>query len=289
MDKITPEILLGLLNIKRGKDDTYTYVRTLRQTDRCRMCVPGIVSETDISKTDKPRILFPFYDSRGQWPRQYKRIRQSDIVRMQAQPDIANMMMSSINRFSVKVFQAMVARTKELGVTAFVMNPKIGVDFLKGLGRVIELYKYHTVHAKKTRDYRDYMREAEMAPLPVLTMFDLEFCVPVFNRRRADGVGFHYELILPNSSAKKGEAVPFGCLSMILCQHRDNVFRIDGVKVRDEKHLTGGAISDLVHLTKSDIAPKDGKLKKKIEARRSNVDEYIMFDSTSTSTGYYRY
>jgi hypothetical protein len=299
MEKVDPKLLLGLTflsndkeksNDKEEVENAYSYVIVSNsiENNNLRLAQPGVI-DTNVSRDDgKINILFPFPHQEGRWPRGLIKTRLAYLTKMNIANPFSNYKTDTMTTFSKKSVDRLVDTAKEYGAMSFFLSRRAGRSFLNKMDCLTSHFKYHMLFSAKKCDHRNILLTMRDIVQPVITVFDLRLCIPVLNNKRCDGIGLNYELILPKSTKSKGALLHFGCLSMLFSNFRDNLFYLDGVRVRKENPIREETIISFKNSTNIQIGHKEAKIKSKPEKHMVFLDtssNYI--GTTTTGASYY--
>lgn len=283
MEKISPKILLGLDNIPNVQEeegeDTYSYVAISGGTEKysLRLAQPGVVNTKSLRTREVVGVLFPFPKKEGCWPRNCVNIKREHITEMDSTNPFKQYEIATMEAFGRKSIDALIGGARKYGIMSFFLNQKTGVRFLDKIDQLKNRFKYHTVFSTNKRNHYDVLYVREDIVQPVITVFDMRLCIPVFNHKRCDGVGLNYELILAKSTNYKSRLASFGCLSMLFSNFSDNLFYIDGVRILDPIYINEDVVETFKRYTNITIGSKKEKEKKKEE-------DYMRCSSTTSSS-----
>ena len=76
-----------------------------------------------------------------------------------------------------------------------------------------------------------------------VTMYDLKYAIPIFNKKRVDGMAISITLVWPKASEQASGIIYINEMHFIVSSYPDNVLFIDGVKIRDDSFVSNMCMS----------------------------------------------
>lgn len=185
-------------------------------------------------------------------------------------------------------------------VTFIEESPKEARLFLKQLKGALEKSFKVMFMSKHTMDMCAFLNTHEKENLVLsVSCINLPFCIPIFDARRADGMGIILSAIVPERSENKLIAREEIC--QIVGNNRTNITHADGASLKRDTRFDSARVEHLESLfgieekrrKERDAAPKaeDGKKKKAIKVSRKPFGGGVLstgtISLTSTSTAVY--
>lgn len=95
-----------------------------------------------------------------------------------------------------------------------------------------------------------------------ITMYDLKYAIPIFNKKRVDGMAVSLTLVWPKASEQAGGIIHINEMHFIVSSYPDNVLFIDGVKIRDNSFVSNMCISLFLNQIAGEIERRKTELSK---------------------------
>lgn len=286
MEKVDPKLLLGLSKLPENKEkgeDMYSCVTIVDGTDEhgYKLAQPAVANTETLRTSAGVDMVFPFPQKEGYWPRDKTTISNHCVRRVDRPAPFDNYKTHSMRIFVDKSVNMLITEAKTRGVASFFMTQKAAIEFLDKIHWLTSKFRYHTVYTQNTRNPFDVICTENEVILPIITVFDISLCIPVLNKKRCDGIGLTYEIVLPKSTKHTGRLASAGCLVMLFSNFRDNLFYLDGVNILKERPINHDITKKFKQRTSVEINRKRKKAKKKVERGEAYVE------CTCTSSGFY--
>jgi hypothetical protein len=208
---------------------------------------------------------------------------------------------SGIKRFEGAAhLKGLLPGIREKGILAYHL-PSImaGKDLLKSMqDAMVSVFRHFTfIKLCKNMMIHPGMQDDIV---PVMMFFDLKYFIPIFNPKKADGIGVRI-LYLSRDNTEKNVANPVFYSEMVASNNRTNLFYLDGVSILKENRATKDVIGSyrkiVSSLEEASKAPKKKASPEKSEKSKGGMamykaakytsSNYISVDtSSSTSTWY---
>jgi len=162
--------------------------------------------------------------------------------------------------------------------------------FIDSTKNIVSMYKYHSVFGSNTNHTDSEF--FKMSPCSLYATFiDINYCVPIWNPKKVDGMGLLITLRHNDIHAGHRYLSAFET-AIVMTNYQENVFKVDGCKANDVIMLGGGAHETMKQLV--DYAKKyeeynrgkKGKAKSEGEGQL-NVERYIKASKKKTNYGGY--
>lgn len=253
-----------------------------------RVGQPGIIIEDHLSENSLS-MAFPFPHKEGHRPRENFRMSSSCVRPMRFNSSLNSYRAKKLDIFNKSARNMVIEKAKTKGMATFLLSDHASLKFAKAMRLFLSQFKYNHVYTFRSRHYKEVIRDKSDTIQPVLTVFNLSFCIPVFNSRKADGIGFSLEFVLPKSSKAAGRVKSFAYIAMLLSQNRENLFYLDGVRIRKDNPISKDTIEQLSAIADVRIGGKKEKKTKKAKTKKTDwLDSEATWTSiTDTSTEYY--
>lgn len=267
MEKIDPKLLLGLNKLPEDKEageDLYSCVIIVNGRDEhgCKLAQPAVANTKRLRTANGVDVVFPFPQRERFWPRDRAVLSRRYIRRVDRPNPFDNYKTRTMRLFVHESVDILIAAAKTYGVVSFFLTPKAGIGFLDHIYWLLNKFKYHTAYSQNTRSLSDSLCTEKDTILPVVTVFDIPLCIPVLNKKRCDGIGLNYEIILPKSTEYEKSPATLGCLTILLSNFRDNLFYLDGINILEEQPIDRDIVNKFKHQTSTKIDGNGKKVKR---------------------------
>lgn len=134
-----------------------------------------------------------------------------------------------IDYFDPGKLDRLIEYIKDVGSISFIISSELGqknlpYDLYKYL---IRRFQYHTTMYFNGWSNK-YFSGTEDMKLGLVNIFNLPYCLPIFNGRRADGIGIGASIITKNASVSSGELNHIARVEIIFNNYEENLFVVDG-------------------------------------------------------------
>lgn len=245
------------------------------------------VSELD-AEPDKVITVVNHFPSgiNGQKPRRSYSVKRRHLVgidSLRALDDNAD----EIGEFDFSRLGDVVASLKDYGSRTFIIRKPLHVRHLiKNMKLLYSGYKYASVLHNWTNQPRGSKTNDRL--IAALSIYDLCYSIPVYQPRRADGVAFRFTLLWEEAT-KKSASTP--CVNWEIFfaanNHKDNLLRIDGQKVRAPRGIDSDYIENFTRVMREQAVKekkKDNKKKKApVAPATSTKDPDLIYVSKFTA------
>jgi hypothetical protein len=234
-DRHLMERVLGLDKLPR-KDKEYLYVTcTMDKFTGLTGGMPAVTTEEDMEKEGAVPILFPFPQELNYVPRDVLRAKPSNIRRLKLPNPFKKMEVERHNVLSNSLMERIANVAVEPSVVPMILSRSAAGSLFKHMRKLIDRFRYNTIITFNLRSLREGYGD-KMCPF--LTAFNMQFCIPIFNPRRCEGLGLNCELVLPAHTESGSKLVTAGFISMMLSNYKDNLFSVDGTEIRAQREIT---------------------------------------------------
>lgn len=167
-------------------------------------------------------------------------------------------------------------------------NEGIQPFLLEKIKHITEAFKHSTImHAVRNRDTAVEVAESiEIEDLVFhATFVDFDMCMPVFNSKYTDGIGIICEFLCPEYSKSSGHTVSLGDVMLLVANHSENVFVVDGQTINRHNPVTKDLFEGLDYVGKIFKTVQADKKAKAIKpkSKTSNVGKVEQTIKISTS------
>lgn len=102
----------------------------------------------------------------------------------------------------------------------------------------------------------------------VITIYDLKYAIPIFNRKKADGMAVSITLVWPKGSEQYTQIIYVNEMHFIVNSYPENVLFVDGAKVRDSSFVGEMTIA----LFLSQIRNEAERRKYELKSKNKSID-----------------
>jgi len=279
-------MMSGPLSRAVGKQARYQYV-SMNRSDKERGVKLGTIG---VSTSPRIRggsfVLLPFPVD-GRKPRFAREYNSKALTPLSGTPFIYNHKVEEIGYITRQKIQAAADYVRRFGSMSWIMTLEGADRFLSTEAvHLRKMYKHTTGCYHSKNRVADMRIHSDDVVVPVVTLFDLKFCIPVFNTRKADGMGVLVSCILPNNSKIMDQPCITAELAFIVSQYKENVYTVDGERIRSRNNISHSALEwARMALTEKVVGPK--KKKKEGKAEWKDISTYG-YSGSSTATFYYQ-
>jgi hypothetical protein len=179
-----------------------------------------------------------------------------------------------IETFEFQKVTKIMEYVKKFGVVSFRMaETQSAIKFLQCMDSIRKIYKVNTYFGNNAHGRLSPISGKHNDKLTLfVSFFDLPYSIPVYNYRKADGMGIRFGLYWPESS---NEAKMLWLLDehyLVVSLTTDNVIFVDGHKVNNQCWISDSHISCLIsHIVKDEERRKE--MKKPVKKAKQSSSE----------------
>lgn len=134
----------------------------------------------------------------------------------------------------------------DVGSISFVILGEVGqrsiaADLAK---YIVPKFGFHTIMYFNSWMSGKFLAGADDMKLGLLNMFDVRYCLPIFNRRKADGIGVSCSIITKKATIEYGAVHRLNCLDFVLNNYEDNLMIVDGAYLCEPWHIGSAIVRD---------------------------------------------
>ena len=96
----------------------------------------------------------------------------------------------------------------------------------------------------------------------VITMYDLKYAIPVFNKKKADGMAITITLMWAKTNELVSSIAYVNEICFIVNSYPDNVLFVDGTKIRDKSFMNNACISLFLSQINDEVVRQSNRLSK---------------------------
>jgi len=191
---------------------------------------------------------------------------------------------------------------KEHGVITFRMeNPNTAINFMSTCLKSVKSDYRYSCFIKRFCVGNRHPRLSCIDDTLILfvSFFDLPYAIPVYNKKKADGMGVRIGMYWPKSTKKMGKLCEVDSLYFAVSMHPDNLLHIDGQKINKPGFICNDYIDNFCNTLNNEIKRRKDlprlieeakQNKKKEEGEPSKfTDVYLSTTNLGSSATSYTY
>lgn len=226
-------------------------------------------------------------------------IQCDNIIEMDPLHIIDDRLVLPIDKFKFNKMSKIDEFVKTNGAITFQLNNlKHAASLMENFRKLSENYKHTAVIERSTGGSRNSAKDTIVT---YLSFYDLPYAIPVYNNKKANGLGIHLMFMWDYSTEKSGSPHYTGEIFVATNQYPDNLLFVDGQKAFPEGQLGNDYIAHFRQLLeKESVRQKDNKKSvsssKKVPAtpekkKESGAEKEVRFTTSririSNPSGYY--
>lgn len=241
------EILLGIAD----KESAYTAIVAYDEGQGVPLLTPIIAERVD-PYVVRGTIYFP--SSVGHHCRSYIHISEKSILPLQPKKIIKNRRVKTIDEFEYKKVRKIQEFIRADGAITFVIEePLAAIEFIKGLGYFKKEFPCTSFCGNNNSgSNKGPSVNGDILSL-VITMYDLQYAIPIYNKKKADGMAIDVTLMWQKSSEKLCRMSFLNEMHFIVNSYPDNVLFVDGVNIREKSFIGSMYISHCIDRMNNEI------------------------------------
>jgi len=182
----------------------------------------------------------------------------------------------NVEEFDYSQFSTIIKSVKEYGGISFVSNKKAtAVSIIDSIKSIVREYKHSSLFQFNIYGGR-FLSGKDDDLLSVISFFDFTHCIPLFNLKKVDGMGISFTQVLRKHSQLIGKQVNTFRIDIVVSNHSDNLFTIDGATIDQEYKITDALYREIRSRIKTDLPIHKAKLKLKSKKQsKYTIDEAV--------------
>ena len=239
---------------------------------------PGVVNKNVLFNTARPEgrsvpVLFPFSPKAGVTPGTCIKIHSKNIYQLPQKNLIVGHKVKIIDMFNVKKLKQIKDFVNANGAITFALfDAPSASDFFANIPDICSKYKHSTFfyHCGDRSD--GHMRNTDDMFVSFVSFIDINYCIPIFDHRKVDGMGVYCGFMYNNKDGKGSVLIDVLCF--VLSNHRENLFYTDGAKVGVESRVSTDVLKYMIQRIK---LKSQCKAKEKVvnKTKKAKNDENI--------------
>lgn len=229
---------------------------------------PGIVNKNRLLNTERPEgksvsVLFPFSPRAGATPGTCTKVHSKNIYQLPQKKLIVGHKVKEIDVFKTKRLRKIRDFVKDnAAITFALLDTTNASEFFSNIPNICSGYKYSTLFYHYGEGLAGYMRNADDVFVSFVSFIDINYCIPIFDHRKVDGMGVHCGFMYNNKDGKGSVLIDVLCF--VLSNHKENLFYTDGATVAVRSNISTDILKYMVQRI---------KLKSKCKAEENVVDK----------------
>lgn len=238
---------------------------------------PLITNAKELAKS-KSVCVIHFPSREGQLCRSRVALPPNFLIRMDSKNVFSASTIKEIDVFDWHRVTRIVDFVKENGKMTFVMsNQRAAAEFISNLTNFQKCFRYSTSFGLSSyKDSNDSLSNAALTAF--INIYDLQYAVPTFDKRKADGIAIAIGLFWPKLIEKESVNPITLQVFFALNNHSANILVADGEKINEIgfvkkdylEHMASALERDALRL-KKERENAEREIRKKSEAEKRNI------------------
>lgn len=203
---------------------------------------PGVVNKNTLLNIGCPEgklvsVLFQFPPKAGVTPGTCIKIHSKNIYQFPQKKLIVGHKVKTIDMFNVKKLRKIGDFVKDNAAITFALsNTTSASEFFANIPNICSEYKYSTFFYHHGEGLSGHIRSADDVFVSFVSFIDINYCIPIFDHRKVDGMGVYCGFMYNNKDGKGSVLIDMLCF--VVSNHRENLFYTDGAKVASESKIS---------------------------------------------------
>lgn len=240
---------------------------------------PGLTNKNTLLSEAYPKgrsisVLFPFSPRTGVTPGTCVKIHSKNVYQLPQKNLIAGHKVKIIDIFKAKRLKQIKDFVNANGAITFaLLDATSSTDFFSRIPDLCSRYKYSTFFYHCGEGLSDRRRTADDVFVSFVSFIDINYCIPIFDHRKVDGMGVYCGFMYNNKYGKGSTLIDVLCF--VLSNHRENLFYTDGAKVGIESRVSMDVLKYMIQRIKLKSQCKAKKtVTDKVKKAKNNKDMY---------------
>ena len=161
-------------------------------------------------------------------------------------PIYGNHNVVTVDYFNIRKFDRLIEYIKDVGSISFVVDGKRGhLESLNSVAKLAKKFRYNIMFYFNMWRNSKYLDSEDDKYLCVITLYDLPYCVPIFNTRKVDGIGLSFAAAPMHSSVGYNTLNRTFRLDAIYSNYEDNILVVDGAQVNQPNPVSNDVYAEL--------------------------------------------
>jgi hypothetical protein len=186
-----------------------------------------------------------------------------NVVPIDLEPITKNHKVFNVEAFEIGKMKRLLQYVQEFGSISFCIANERGQMLLpKQILKFVKSFRYNSVHhfnsflSRSKYGGTKFFSGEDDAKLSVISIFNILYCIPIFNTKYVDGIGLSYNVITKNASLEYGQLHRLAQLDILLSNYEENIFVIDGSYLGKPWTWSDGLLRELHDVLKSELIVK---------------------------------
>lgn len=262
---------------------------------------PGIVLKESLFSREGMfvPVLFPFPARAGLAPEVYTEIYNKNLYPIPQKNLLTKHTIKTIDMFYIKKIKHIKEYVKTDGAITFILNDLSNAkEFFINIPLLCSsAYKYEAFFHHYTGQ-SNIVRSNENKFMVFVSFIDINYCIPIFDHRKVDGMGVYCGFMCKN--IKTNNNILIDALTFVLSNYKDNLFYLDGSNVSVPTKINKDVLLYMVqHIVNEMKYLKDKNLKGVIDKNEMKhlkdknlkeiIDKPVKKDIKSPELDYFQY
>lgn len=135
-----------------------------------------------------------------------------------------------IDFFDPAKTQNLIEYVRDVGSITLCILGEVGQrSFPTDLRHLVNEYKFHTnTYFNSWLSMGKHLKNKKDVKFTMINIFNLPYCIPIFNNKKVDGIGISYNIVTKGASIEYGQPHRLAQLDIMLSNHDENLFIVDG-------------------------------------------------------------
>jgi hypothetical protein len=250
------ERLLGI----SGQGDAYPAIVMQSEGQGVPTYTPVIV----VKDADYRKGVIHFPTAEGHTNRSYIILNHEEsLLPLKPKGIIQNRRVKVIDEFEYKKLRKIREFIRSEGAITFIIENLMGaMDFIKALGQFKKEFPCAPFCGSNAPGgNKNPPVKGDLLSLAV-TVYDLKYAIPIFNKKRVDGMAVSITLMWPKGSEQSSQLIHVNEMHFIANSYPDNVLFVDGIKIRENSFMSNMCVSLFLSQIGSEIERRKNELSK---------------------------
>lgn len=215
---------------------------------------PGVVNKNALFNTEcfesrSVPVLFPFSPRAGVTPGTCIKIHSKNIYELSQKNLIVGHKVKTIDTFNIKKLKKIKDFVKDNAAITFALfDASNAINFFANIPDICSRYSHSTFFYHYGDGLSGYIRNTDDVFVSFISFIDINYCIPIFDHRKVDGMGVYCGSMY-NNKKDKG-SVLIDALCFVLSNHRENLFYADGANVATESRISTDVLKYMIQRIK---------------------------------------
>lgn len=229
---------------------------------------PGIVKKNDLLNAERLEgrhisVLFPFPPKTGITPGTCIKIHSKNIYELPQKNLIVGHKVKTIDMFNINNLRKIRDFVKDNAAITFALfDTSNAVDFFTSIPDICSKYRHSPFFYHYGEGLGGHIRNTDDVFVSFVSFIDINYCIPIFDHRKVDGMGVYCGFMYNNKHNKSSVLIDVLCF--VLSKYGENLFYTDGARVSVESKISTDVLKYMIQRI---------KLKSKCKAKETVTDK----------------